>query len=223
MKAGQGWRILKALALTASFVASAYLMSVAIARPQYWWLGWITLLPLFQAMRVLCPVRAMACGVLWGTAVYGFGTTVTQTGIVRGVDSLLLLSLIPGVYAYAGACLTQRIGFVPFMLALGWVGVEFALCPLGLRQGLLAGTQGDAVMFRTVGSAAGYVVVAFVVAYINAALLSVLSGVARRIRKQRFVLRGSLDARRPFIAVGALQDLFCLIGPLQPRAPPQLA
>ena len=109
------------------------------------------------------------------------------------------------------------------MLALGWVGVEFALCPLGLRQGLLAGTQGDAVMFRTVGSAAGYVVVAFVVAYINAALLSVLSGVARRIRKQRFVLRGSLDARRPFIAVGALQDLFCLIGPLQPRAPPQLA
>ena len=218
-----GWRIAKVVALPASFVVSAYLMSLAIASPEHWWLGWIALLPLFQAIRVLHPVRAMGCGVLWGTSLYALGTMVIHTGITPGVGSLLLLSLVPGVYAYAGASLTRQVGFSPLLLALGWVGVELALRPLGLRHGLLASTLGNSLVIRTIGSLAGYVLVAFLVAYFNAALLSVLSDVAQKIRTERFIPRGSDDSRRPFIAVELPCDLSYLTDPLRPRAPPCLA
>jgi hypothetical protein len=206
-----------AAALLASLLVGAYLMAVAVSRPDHSWLAWTSLLPLLVAIRILAPVKAMACGALWGLSLYvlsvGGGVVASTSG------SLILLTTVPAIYAYLGGRLTRRFGFSPFLLALGWMGVEFALRPLGLDRGLLAGTQGDGALVRLVGGLLGYVFVAFLVAYANALLLSAVSDVRLEIPQARLPvrvdeLRGSLlpqtFASFPFFGVRRRQ----------PRGPP---
>ena len=133
--------------------------------------------------------------------------------------SFALLSLIPGAYCYFGASLTRRIGFSPYLLALGWIGVEFAIRPIGLNYGLLAGTQGDGFMVRVVGSFAGYVLVAFLVALVNATLVAVLGGVRLVFTSPRLVPKAPVTIK--WLSVSELPGyLFYLIRASQPRAPP---
>ncbi len=215
-------RIGKASAFALALAGSAYLMALAIESPKYVWLGWVTLLPLFYAIRVLSPARAMISGAFWGACLFLASVALARTEIAPSFGSLALLSLIPGAYCYFGAALTQRIGFSPYLLALGWIGVEFAIRPLGLNYGLLAGTQGDGMVVRVVGSFAGYVLVAFLVAYFNAALLSAIAEVYVPDGSRRLPLRGASPIRKIFIndSIVQLRDLI-RIG--QPRGPPRTA
>lgn len=208
-----------ALALGSALVVSAYGMARAIESPEHWWLGWVALLPLFASIRVLSPIRALLAGGLWGLSLFVSAVTVTNAAIVPSVTSFALLCLVPSLYTFLGARLTRQVGFSPYLLALGWVGVELALRPLGLRHGLLAATQGDGWIIRLVGSLAGYALVAFVVAYVNAVLLSVLSRVPVSAAGQRFVRGPSSSMGRRFVLEG-WHGLFHLIRPAQPRAPP---
>jgi apolipoprotein N-acyltransferase len=212
-------RGVRCVVIAGAVAASAFLMALAIASPSYWWLGWVTLLPLFLAIRVFTPLGASLCGGLWGGALFASAVALFDTPIQGDLLSFLLLCLIPASYAFVGARLTGRVGFSPLVLAFGWIGVELALAPLGLRHGLLAGTQGDGVVVRVVGSFTGYALVAFLVAYVNASLLSVLSCVRLGSRGVR-PLRGSGDGLRPFFPLDVIRDLTSLLRRLQPRAPP---
>ena len=212
-------RIGKALVFALALAGSAYLMALAIESPKYVWLGWVTLLPLFYAIRVLSPVRALISGAFWGACLFLASVAFARTEIAPTLGAFTLLSLIPGAYCYFGAALTRRIGFSPYLLALGWIGVELAIRPLGLRYGLLAGTQGDSMVVRVVGSFAGYVLVAFLVAYFNAALLSVLHDVRMSLAIPRWVARSSGPSRR-LIPADVPCDLTRFLHILQPRAPP---
>src|SRR3972149_6444443 len=142
----------EACALAVALAGSAYLMALAIESPKFVWLGWVTLLPLFYAIRVLFPARAFVSGAFWGYCLFLASAAFARTEIAPSLGSLTLLSLIPGAYCYFGAALTRRIGFSPYLMALGWIGVELALRPLGMHCGLLAGTQGDGMVVRVVGS-----------------------------------------------------------------------
>lgn len=208
-----------ALALGLALVVSAYGMARAIESPEHWWLGWVALLPLFASIRVLSPIHALLAGGLWGLSLFVSAVAATNASIAPSATSLVLLCLVPALYTFLGARLTRQVGFSPYLLALGWVGVELALRPLGLRHGLLAATQGDGWIIRLVGSLAGYALVAFVVAYVNAVLLSVLSRVPVSSAGQRFVRGLSPSVGRGFVTEG-WHGLFHLIRPAQPRAPP---
>lgn len=205
--------------LVASLVVSAFLMALAVASPSQWWLGWMTLLPLFQAIRILCPIRAAACGALWGASLFAFSIATANTETSATFSSFLFLTAIPAAYTYAGARLTAQVGFSPYLLALGWMGVELALRPLGLRHGLLAATVGDGIVLRLFGSFAGYVLVAFLVAYVNAALLTVISGVCGTLASSRLIRRAGAEPQR-ILCGEILAVLFHHIRPAQPRAPP---
>jgi apolipoprotein N-acyltransferase len=133
--------------------------------------------------------------------------------------SLAWMAFVPGVYAAAGAWLTRRVGFSPYLLALGWVGVEFSLQPTGLQFGLLAATQGDGFALRIVGAFAGYVLVAFSVAYFNAALLSALTEVVARVVRSRPVRRGGSIVRK-FFSQDAVLELRDFLHLARPRGPP---
>ena len=209
-----------ALALGLALVVSAYGMARAIESPEHWWLGWVALLPLFASIRVLSPVRALLAGGLWGLSLFVSAVAVTNASVAPSAASLVLLCAVPSLYTFLGAKLTRQVGFSPYLLALGWVGVELALRPLGLHHGLLAATQGDdGWIIRLVGSLAGYALVAFVVAYVNAVLLSVLSRVPVSTVGQRFVRGLSPSLGRRFVLEG-WHGLLHLIRPAQPRAPP---
>ena len=212
----------KAAALALSLIGSAVLVALSIASPDHAWLRWSAfggLLPLFVAIRVLRPGRAMLCGALWGLSLYIFCVAVFNTGVSDALSSFALLIAIPAIYAYLAAKLTCWIGFSPFVLGVSWIGVELALEPLGLHTGLLAGTQADGTLIHWLGGALGYVLVAFVVALINAALVSALARVCVPIATPCYAVRSTESGT---LLVPQTYSCFPLlvIPPSQPRAPP---
>jgi apolipoprotein N-acyltransferase len=203
-------------------VVSAALMALAVASPRHFWLGWVTLIPLLFAIRTLRATGAVAFAALWGTSLFAFAAYLLPTMIVPSLGTWVLMTLVPALYALFGVRVMHRVGFSPLLLALGWVGVELALRPIGLRHGLLAATQGDGMLLRLIGSYAGYVMVAFLVVYINAVLLTLLAGVRIPIPGRRLV-RATGD---PVLKVSYTETpnyWFLLLRPSKPRAPPSVA
>jgi len=207
------------VALTIALVGSAYLTATAVGSHTHAWMGWLSLLPLFVAIRVLRPLRALACGALWGGCVFAFCVAAGRTAVSANLASLALLTAIPAIYTFLGAWLTRWMGFSPFVLGVGWMGVEFALAPLGLHSGLLAGTQDHTALMDYIGRALGYVLVAFLVAYVNAALVAVFARVRLRLPRPFRITtsaNGVLFLRSQIIGGLSLVTL----QPSHPRAPP---
>ena len=178
--------IARTAGLALLLAASAYLMALSLRLEDARWLGWITLLPLFLSIRVLCPLESMLAGGFWGLMLAAFSSHGSDASLVPGFRSYALLTLVPALYAAVASRVTRQVGFHPLLLGLGWVGVELALQPLTVRNGLLAATQGDGLAIRAIGHLGGYLCVAFLVAYVNASLLEMLTvvcpvGSARRV------------------------------------------
>ncbi len=173
---GWSWQCLKATVLVISLVASALLMAMAVSSAAYSWLAWFSLLPLFLAIRVLSPVVAGLAGAIWGVCFYLFSVAFAAHAVSPTLQSFALLTIIPAFYACFGALLTRWVGFNPLLLGIGWVLVEVAIKPLGLQQGLLAGTQSQSPILHWISHLLGYAFVAFLVVCVNASLLVMLSG-----------------------------------------------
>ncbi|MEE9297369.1 MAG: hypothetical protein V3W34_20720 [Phycisphaerae bacterium] len=195
-------------------------MSAAMAWPALAWLSWVSLLPLFLAIRFLPPLQALLAGGLWGLSLFVFAVAGFPTGVSPSVASLLLLTAVPGLYALAAGLVTRWIGYSAVVVAFGWIGVEFALQPLGLRHGLLAGTQAGGPVFAVVGKLLGYFLAAFVIALVNASLVSAIDHV--RISASRQGLRIQSDQSQRCLAPQTSRSFgrFAL-RPSQPRAPPR--
>ena len=167
-------RLIGVALLLGSLVASAYFMALALDLANNRWVGWVTLLPLFLSIRLFSPCWALCAGTLWGSSLCIFSASVGLATVDPSLGSVVLLALIPGGYACLGSLMTRRIGFSPLLLGLGWLAVELVLQPVLLHRGLLASTQGDGLVIRTLGNLAGSLLVAFLVAYVNATLLTIL-------------------------------------------------
>jgi apolipoprotein N-acyltransferase len=166
------------LILAALLAVSAFLMSVALATPQFPWLSFATLIPLFVAIRILPPVQAFWAGAFWGASFAAFAAWLAVPGLTLDGSALFLLATVPGLYCLAASWFTRAYGFNPFFLALGWLDVELALGPIGLRAGLLAGTQQDGWLMQTIGQSLGYLLVSYVVVLINGLLFEVATRAA---------------------------------------------
>ena len=210
----------KVVALFVGLLVSAFLMAVALRSQTGGLLAWFTLVPLFLAVRLLAPGRAFLGGAFWGLCLFLFCACSPDAPVGRTLPALALLTLVPGIYAWAGARLTRQVGFSPLLLALGWIGVELVFQPLGLKNGLLAGTQGHGIVVRTLGYLSGYVVVAFIVAYVNASLLSMLSDACVVVDSRRRVPRSS-GAENRLIPIDLPVHFLRLLSLSQPRAPPE--
>ncbi len=219
MKNRRTLRIGEELALAGALVFSALLTSAVLRSQSHTWVAWVSLLPLFQAIRCLGPARASLAGGLWGTCLYLFSSGGAGAVIQPAVSSLALLTMLPAAYVGAFSWLTRRIGLSPFVLAVGWILLELALRPLGLPLGLLAATQ-DAGVVQWLGGLLGYVFVAFVVIYINASLLA-LVGVVRIVAARAAALIGTVDTRVGRRASQTtLRSQFLALCQAHPRAPP---
>ncbi len=213
-------RTVKAGLLIAALIGSAFLMTAALQSPKVWWLGWLTLLPLMLSIRLLSPVRAMLAGALWGFSLCLFSVNAAGVPLDPSFRSFALLTAIPALYALFGVHVTRRVGFNPLLLGIGWVAVEFALQPLAVRNGLLASTQADGLFVRTLGNVGGYVLVAFLVAYVSASLLSVLSDVCACIPRPRYLpVCGNRQGR--LFPLESPVYLVHFVHSARPRAPPE--
>jgi len=204
--------------LAVSLIASAYLMAfVAMAggRP---WVSWYALLPLFVAIRVCRPSAALMAGAFWGGCLYNFASSIGAS-VSPGLVPLLVLLAVPALYGYLGARLTRWIGFSPFVLGVGWVGVEFALAPLGLRAGVLGVAESDASLLHWAATALGYVHVALIAALVNAYLVSILSHVRVRVPQACRAL-GRRYRRTLLLPQEVLNSSLLFIKVTRPRGPP---
>lgn len=254
----------RTLALGGALILSALLTTTALRNPALHGLAWISLLPLFAAIRALgCPfpsrgggrnqparrswnvssflaigdAKAFAiatiAGGLWGGSVFLFAVAGDAPVIPATLATAALLVTIPAIYTGLAAALTRRIGFNPFVLAVGWIGVELALTPLNLPLGIMAaaGVQGDltgavahsgSIFLQWTARLLGYVFIAFLVAAANASLIALL-GRARLT----LPLRRRLDGLLPTATCHPSQTpvLFLSPAPCQahPRAPPLFA
>lgn len=207
----------RAAALILSLVISAYVNVVGISSDAYLWLTWFTLVPLFAAIKFCNPLKSLLCGGLWGL-------TLCVCSVVRGDDvsaSVWTLSVaagVPALYTYIGAWLTRRIGFSPLVLGVAWIAVGLALEPLGVHTGSVLATQADGRLIHWIASAFGYIIVAFLFAYVSALLLSALTGVRIVVPRVR-VVYGAMHVAR------LVAQTFACLPPLairrcRPRAPP---
>jgi len=213
-------QLLAPAAFVASLVLSALLMAIAIGSQSHAWLGWLSLLPLMLAIRYLSPLRAMACGSVWGGSLCVFAIFVIPTNVPATIGSFALLSTVPAIYALLGAALTRsRVGFSPLLLGMAWIGVEYALTPLSLRFGLLAGAFAKAGYAHVVAGLLGYGFVAFVVMFANGLLLSLLIEARVRIPGPLYVQVAS-DPEAWILSIVLLPCSLSGRETAQPRAPP---
>ncbi len=213
------WRWLRTAALGGSLVLSALLMAAAVGPSAFRWMAWIGLVPLFLAIRVLSPMRATLAGGAWGFSFYLFASMGAAPTVAAGPVALVLLTAVPAAYTGLAALSCRAVGFNPVMLAFGWILVEVAFQPLGLRRGLLAGAQGDGVLLHWVGRMLGYVFVAFLVVCANASLLMLLSSARISIPRIRS-LPGLTDSQACFAPRVFVRATSVAMGQAYPRAPP---
>jgi apolipoprotein N-acyltransferase len=178
-------RMARSLLLIIGLICSGGLLAGADSSHALSGAAWIGLLPLFITIRYASPRIALFYGALWGLCLYLFSVATGDGAVSATVRSMGFLAAVPAIYAYLGARLTRRVGYAPLVLAVGWIIVELALEPLALRQGLLAGTQVDGGVVRLVGGILGYVFVAFLIAFVNAQILSLVDGL--RVSLANFV------------------------------------
>ena len=210
---------LKAVWLVIGLIVSAGLAAVSLQTPHGVWLVWVTLIPLLLAIRVLTPSRALLAGSFWGICLFAFAALSNGSLFAPTLGALLRLATIPAAYAWLGSRVTRRAGFSPLMLGLGWVAVELLLQPLGLQNGLLTGMLGQALVVRTLGFLAGWLVVAFIVVYVSASILEMLMAAALVPGGSRRAPRvGGVVPKHSSIAIPAFS--FQFLQPARARAPP---
>lgn len=210
-------KAVKVLGLAIGLALSAGLAAVTSKAPNDVWPAWIMLIPLLLAIRNLSPIYAAGAGLFWGVCL--FAIISTTNGAAFELWALVLPATVPAGYAWLGSRLTRRAGFCPLLLALGWIGVEIALRPIGLQDGLLAGTQGHALVGRTLGHLFGYVAVAFVVVYVNASILSMLMAMTIVPGGSRLAPR-STGSRPKHSLPNPFDVVIRFLHPAQARAPP---
>ncbi len=195
-------------------------MSLAVSSQALPWLGLLSLLPLLRAIQVLTPSAASVAGGTWGASVYLFSVYSADAVMVPGALSLVLMASIPAIYSGVGSYATRRVGFSPLVLGVGWMLAEFALRPVALQSGLLAGTQGDGVLNQVIGQTFGYVLVAFAVAYASACILAILTRIRFRICLPALPI-GFGDTGRYSWDPAFLADARLIPRNGRPRAPPR--
>lgn len=175
--------------------------------------------PLFLAIRICVPWRAAGCGAAWAISAVISAKVVGVPAIAGSVVSSLWLCAVLTAFSYAFAQLTRRRGFNPLALAMGWAGVELALSPLHLPNGLLLAGQESALLF-TVGKLGGFVFAAFLVALVGAMLVALLAEVVICAKGSRVDYSIASQFARAFeLYQGRFARPFVLAGVA--RAPPR--
>lgn len=207
-------------ALILAVIVGAWLTALAMSSDAHAWLGWFALVPIFFMIRLWRPIHALLGGAIWGASLFAFSNGSLQEAPVSALARFLLLTVTPAIYTGSAAWLSRRIGFSPFVLGVGWMGVELALGQAGLRTGLLSLATGGGGVLHWLGEVLGWILVCFLFALLNAWVVVALHGVQL----------SSGEQPRPISSADYIPLLFAqtfmgfplyAVAASRPRAPPQ--
>ncbi|TWT42136.1 Apolipoprotein N-acyltransferase [Phycisphaerae bacterium RAS1] len=211
--------------VVAALCGSAFIALFARFSPTCAPLAWIAAAPLFAAIYRFRPLAAAGAGCVWGgcfaamlSAIYFDGPR--EAGMRFGVTAGLLAA-----YAGGAAALRRQLGFAPLLLAVLWACLELALSMTTAQVpgGVLSvGTHGGGLLTST-GHLLGYVIVACLVAYINAGFVRVLDAATERLAAPAGrTVRSAPAAPAALLAVDDfVLRLWSRLRPLLPRGPPR--
>jgi hypothetical protein len=154
-------------------IAGSDFSAIISANKDSVWLAWVGISPLIMAIRRLSPGMSAASGLLWGLVFYLFASFQPGNPAMAPNFEAVLYMAVPAVFAWLMGLFTHRFGFSPLAIALSWIGLELVSKASGLQNSLFSGDYNCGPYFNVLADFLGYGFVAFVIAYINAALLSI--------------------------------------------------
>ena len=137
----------------------------------------MALVPLFVAIKICRPWEAVACGLLWGAVVAASSTFFGHPG---AFEDFILLTVGPAGFVFLGSYLTRRVGFSPFVLAVAWMVWVLILSWASDHPRTWYAPSLEHGVLHWASHVLGYVLVAFVAAYINALTIVALCSVCKR-------------------------------------------
>ncbi len=196
---------------------SAFLYALAFPPWNFTRVAWVALVPFFWGIGGLKPRAAAVAGVLWGTATiwtvaYWVPSALTfyyqqprWFGLLFSIAaSLLFWSSYYAAFAACAAWITPRCAGVARALLLAALWVTFELARAQLLTGepwlLLGYALVPNVTLIQVADLGGVYVLSFIVVFVNASLVEVLSVVAAGFKP---ALRTALPAAAVFLATYA--------------------
>ena len=214
-KSGTG----RTAALIIAVIVGARLTALAMSSDAHAWLGWFALVPIFFMIRLWRPTHALLGGAIWGACLFAFSNGSFQELPVSALARFLLLTATPAIYCGSAAWLSRRIGFSPFVLGVGWMGVELALGQAGLRTGLLGLAAGGGGVLHWLGEILGWILVCFLFALLNAWVVVVLNGARLSVVEQLRPISSADHVPLLFAQTFKGYPLFS-VPASQPRGPP---
>ncbi|NOT00971.1 MAG: hypothetical protein HOP29_10120 [Phycisphaerales bacterium] len=179
-----------------SLIVGGVATAAAMHARELFWLGWLSAVPLFAAVRWLRPGQAGVSGGLWGLALLASHTFLTGESFGPGMGPLMAVVAGPALFGWLLSVYRRWNGFDPLTLAVGWLGVELLAAAAGMERGILAGTQNEFVVTGLGGQFFGYLFVALFIAN-TGALLTGPFGARRAVPDS--ALRRWIDAFSHFI------------------------
>jgi len=212
-------RTAKSVLIAVALIVSAALMAASRSSGGLSWVAFIGLIPVFMAIRYIRPGPAPLFGGLWGAGYYLY-LSLPSCGGNLSIASLLLFIAVPAVYTGLGAWLTRKVGYLPAVLATGWIVVEWLLGTPGSHPGTLTGAESSNTLIGYIGQALGYLVVAVLIAYVNALLLSLVDQIRLTFADTVYRFAVLADTRREFSHEFSLYRSTLTAFNCSPRAPP---
>jgi hypothetical protein len=199
---------LSALLLAASPSSSLRLLPVCMG-----------LISLFAAIRSQPLPLTIILGAWWGCCLYVFSFVCDNSVIPCSLTGACVSIVMPALCAALGKIFVLRYGYYPLALALGWVVFEFALTRLGTARSIPLSETGINPILCVIADFLGYGFIGFLVAYVNAALVSVaVDFCIDGDRASPFVFR---DESFHLLTVNEVfSPIANAITALRPRAPP---
>jgi hypothetical protein len=211
------------LLITVLVLCGAFFMTMSFRTSHAAWIAWVGVFPLLLVIKSVTPIRAMLFGAVWGASIFVLSLLIpgTESHIPHTVPSLTLLTIVPALYALAGGMLTRWIGFCPFILALGWFGVELGLVPLGIANGFLSHTQVDIGLTYVINGSFSFGFLGFLIVFISSLIIRIAEVIQfRRLGTQLFSIFVQVSdyAIHPDSFLDYSPEI--ILQPAKPRAPP---
>jgi len=134
------------------------------------------------------------------------------------LKSLLIVAAVPTLYAGLGSAITRRIGFSPFVLAAGWLSVEFLVALTTTSDGILQVPFTESAVLNWLAHSLGTVFVGFVSALAAGTFVAIANRVCSSVDHAR--PRISSEIRRTIFSPLFAVVVRGLHSPRQSRAPP---